>query len=948
MRINFTPTVHFISLFFLIISINFLAAQNPCTNADFSMANFSNWTGSTGLNSGGNYSSEVVGLNIGTINSLPSNSGQQTIMTTSAIDPNTGGGLNVLPPEGGYSCRLGNEITNYGAERLEYTVNVTSSNSIFSYQYAAVLEDPSHPISDQPKLTIYIKNSSGNVVGGVCGIMEVSAGAGTLGFQDATHAADGETTRWKDWTTVAVDLSPYIGQNITIEFTTYDCAQGAHFGYAYISCLCGSLEIAQECSGPNVVLTAPSGFAAYSWSTGDNTQIITINNPVNNSTVNCTCTSVLGCDMSLQTTLFVGPQVDLGNDTITCTPTTVQLDAGSGYSSYLWSTGETTQQINVSSSDIYSVTATEGGVGCPSVDSILVGIDPIDGFDLGNDTNYCQGNYIYLDAGNFYDSYQWSTGDTTSQAFVDSAGMYYVTVTSDICIGTAIDSIYVNEALQPIADAGLNDTICIGDCAILTASGGGSYHWNIGANTSSISVCPTTTTLYTVTVYNLSGCSSTDTVRVYILSPLTLNFSHTNTSCNLSDGTATVTPSGGSGSYSYLWNTVPPQSTQTALNLDAGTYTVSVTDLVSGCALSNSVTILNTSAPTVSLQNATSATCGSNDGSIAINCSGGNPPYTFMWNSTPQQNSQTLINVPAGTYCVTVTDASACTASVCATVYANTFPAPEICIVSVDTATNYNVIIWEKPVTSGIEEYYIYRESSISGVYDLIGSQNYSDYSNYTDVNANALQQPYRYKIAINDTCGTFSQQSSYHQTVHLAVNSGTPGQWNLTWNNYEGFTFSTYNIYRGTDPGSMTLLNSVASSVTSYTDLTPPSGIVYYMIEVAIATPCNPSLKSGESISSTVSNIAITNNVGINEISDQDKIQIYPNPSSGIFTIKFSDPINSQAMIEITNPVGQLVYSGNININTKSIDLSELSKGMYLLKLIVAEKSYFEKITLE
>lgn len=940
---HIVPSQKFLFLFVTVFLI-FITGKgySQCINADFSMGDFTNWTGSTGLNSGGNYSSEVAGLNIGNSNSLPMDPGQQTIMTMPATDPNTGGALNVIPPNGAYSCRLGNENVNYGAEKLKYTLNVTSSNAIFSYQYAVVLEDPAHPTGDQPKFTIYIKDVGGNIIDSTCGMYEVSAQAGITGFQDATHAADGETTRWKNWTTVGVDLSSYIGQNVTIEFTTYDCAQGAHFGYAYISCFCGALELTQQCFGSSVVVSAPPGFASYAWSTGQSTQTVTYNNPVNGDTITCTCTSVQGCGFTLQAILNTGPAINLGNDTIICTAGIQQLDAGPGYNSYQWSTGETTQQINVTSSGTYSVTASQGDGGCWSTDTISIGINLLPGFDLGEDTGYCSGSAAVISAGNFFDAYQWSTGETTSQISIDSAGMYYVTVTSNLCSGTATDSIFVSEEFPPLAEAGTADTICLGGCTNLTASGGSGYHWSTGSNSQTISVCPNTSRYYTVTVYNTYGCSAIDSVLVY-LHGFSASVSHTNAGCNSSNGSATVNVTGGSGSFSYLWNTVPPQTTQTAVNLPTGTYSVTVTDLLYNCTNSYSVTVSSTNSPNVSTQYITPATCGMNNGSVSINCSGGTQPYSFVWSSTPTQTTQTLVNVPPGYYCVTVTDANSCSVTNCATVSLDPYSTPSICMVSVDTASNHCLIIWEKPATNGIDKYYIYRESSISGIYNLIATQNYNDYSIYTDTASNSLQQPHRYELAIFDTCGTLSQQSNYHQTLHLTVNAGNGGSWNLLWNDYIGFSFNTYNIYRGTSNSNMSLLNSVASSVTSYTDLTPPPGDVYYMIEVVKPTACNPSLKSGNSYTSTISNIAITSGTGINYFSDDENIQVFPNPNNGVFTIQ----MNAAASLEILNSLGQIIYKGSM-YTAKDIDLSQLSKGMYILKLQTEKGSYFRKIMIE
>jgi hypothetical protein len=255
-------------------------------------------------------------------------------------------------------------------------------------------------------------------------------------------------------------------------------------------------------------------------------------------------------------------------------------------------------------------------------------------------------------------------------------------------------------------------------------------------------------------------------------------------------------------------------------------------------------------------------------------------------------------------------------------------------MVTVDTATNHNMIIWNKPVTTGINFYMIFRETNVTGVYNMIGTQPYSSFSTFIDVNSNASQQPYRYKLAINDNCGFTSLQSNYHQTLHLTISAGMGGAWNLNWNNYEGFAFSTYNIYRGTNNGNMVIINSVANNVNSYTDLTPPGGTVVYMVEAVRPTPCNPTAKQLGFNESTISNIANSGNIGIDEGNSNEFIQIYPNPASGNITITLSHAGLLNAEVEILNSLGQVLFRDIQSATTQMIDISGFAQGVYLVRL--------------
>jgi gliding motility-associated-like protein len=593
-------------MFFMLL---IAAATYPqCFNADFSNGDFSGWQGSTGENSAGNYSNVVVGLNQGVTNSPPSDPGQQTIINQPGTDAHTGNLLSILPP-GGTSCaRLGNDLVsgvNPGwAERLYYTMFVTPANCIFTYQYAVVFEDPSHTFVQQPKFTIYVLDSSYQVTDPVCGIYEVTSQSGIPGFQNYT----GGTTlvHWKDWTTVAIDLSAQIGHNVTIQFTTYDCQLGGHFGYAYISCNCGNIQLQQQCNGAVDILTAPSGFASYLWSTGGTAQTETINNPVNGDTITCECTSVQGCVLHLTIILDIEAVNFTLNSPSTCpgdatTITATPVIPGSIYS-YVWSTGDTTASISVSptSTTSYSVTGTATG-GCSNFYTTTVTVYPIPVGSTSETQSTCAG----------------SDGEITANMVVGTAPFQYVWNT--------VPQQYTQTA---------------------TGLPAGSY---------------------ITTVTDNNGCSST--VSGNITSNLNLNVTATSTeeNCSQSNGTATAFATGATGNYSYTWSTMPVQHSQTATGLSANTYVVTVVDGI--CSGTASVTITTTPAVVATISNVTQIHCfGGSDGSITANGSGGIPGYTYAWNSNPPQYFATANNLPAGTYTVVVTDNVGCTGATSAVI----------------------------------------------------------------------------------------------------------------------------------------------------------------------------------------------------------------------------------------------------------------------------------------
>jgi len=142
-------------------------------------------------------------------------------------------------------------------------------------------------------------------------------------------------------------------------------------------------------------------------------------------------------------------------------------------------------------------------------------------------------------------------------------------------------------------------------------------------------------------------------------SSFNISASATNTSCaNGTDGTATVTPMGGSPSYSYFWST--NDTTQSISNLAAGAYVVTVTDSV-GCVKMDTVTVTSPTAISIALTStpATCATCA--DGTASGTASGGTPAYSYSWNTTPAQTTATATGLLPGVYMLCVVDMNGCT-----------------------------------------------------------------------------------------------------------------------------------------------------------------------------------------------------------------------------------------------------------------------------------------------
>jgi len=356
-------------ILFLINSICF--AQTQCPNSDFETGTLSGWVGQTGwwglapsLCRNGNTAGIPGPLTTGHID------GRQTIMT-SGFDPNTNYTINYVAPGGTFSARLGNDDSCFETETISYTIIPTNLNNFFIYKYAIVLEEPGprfpqHDTNQKPHFTVSVTDNTGNIIDPVCGKYEVYSDSALPGWE--TWPSNNGTANFKDWTTVGIDLSPYIGlaSPITITFQTFDCALGAHYGYAYVDAYCSTLELTDCYSNPSVTLTAPEGFISYLWSTGETTQEIIIANPIQGDTYTCTLTSVTNCVITLSKTLstfpIVTPDFSYTNcsktftftNTTTFTPPSAS-STSTGLTTYLWDFGDGSTSTSENPTHTYDI-----------------------------------------------------------------------------------------------------------------------------------------------------------------------------------------------------------------------------------------------------------------------------------------------------------------------------------------------------------------------------------------------------------------------------------------------------------------------------------------------------------------------------------------------------------------------------------------------------------------
>ncbi len=546
--------------------------------------------------------------------------------------------------------------------------------------------------------------------------------------------------------------------------------------------------------------------------------------------------------------------------------------------------------------------------------------------------------------GNGNYSYLWLPGNMTTASVSNLApGTYTVQVTDGTSCGSG--TVTITNTGMAIAGSSTPANCQSGGTATVAVTGGSQpyqYLWSPSGGTSATATGLAAGT-YTCTVTDQSGCSIPYTVTVGAASAMQLQLYMTPDSCPSPTGTGFAYVTGGTAPFTYLWSNGDTASYIT--NIPAGIYSVTVTD-ANGCTISATDTVTTSPGNVAYSATATSVVYCGDTAMLAVTCN--DPLATYSWvpsSLVANPNAQYTYAVIAQTTTFYYTINSVCgsvTDSLTVYVSSANNNVEQICFVTTDTSVNKNVVIWERFNSQNVAAYNIYRESVVSGVYVMIASQPASQFSTYVDNSSVPQQQVYRYMITTLDSCGTESDTSFHHSSIHLQVSPSFFGGWNLNWNAYEGLPIQTYNIYRGTSISTMTLLTQVSGSTFAYTDLTPPPGNLWYMVEaVHPFGGCAPSRLNGSDRRMEVdynaihSNLQPTNGVTVEENAMLlSSMTVSPNPGNGNFTLQFVSIAGTDANITITDALGRVVYSsqqsGTGNVLRVDMNLAALASGVY------------------
>jgi len=600
-----------------------------------------------------------------------------------------------------------------------------------------------------------------------------------------------------------------------------------------------------------------------------------------------------------------------------------------GYT-YAWTGGATGTSVSNLSSGSYTVTVTDSK-GCTATNNFSVSqptslpsatVTPTAVSCFGGTNGAAS---VTGSGGTAGYTYAWTGGATGTSVSNLSSGSYTVTVTdSKGCTATKAFSVSQPTSL-PSASVTPTAVSCFGGtngAASVTGSGGTAgytYAWTGGATGTSVSNLSSGS--YTVTVTDSKGCTATKAFTVSQPTQITGSFNTTNAGCGVANGIVTVTASGGTAGYSYLWNN--GQTTNTITNLSAGTYTVTITDS-KNCTAANSTTVNGSALFAVSKFTVNNKCFGDNSGSASVSVSGGTPSYSYVWSNGGTNNS--IANVTAGTYFLTTTDGSGCAKTDTIVITQPTSLSATTNAINANCAANNGNAT--ATTSGGTPTYsYVWNNGQTSAIASNLIAGSYS----VTVKDANNCTTSATITVGTNNTLTSSSNTSNVKcfsgndGAIAITANGGS-GNYQYTWNN-GNTTASLSNLSAGKYV--VTITDGSACQKTDSFTITSPTAI-----STAIQSS-NVLCANGNSASATISATGGTPSYAYTW-SNGDKTNTTSNLAAGKYTLTVIDAngcVKTDSVIITENSaivltVSKTNSSGGQNNGTASVSTSGGTPG--------------------
>lgn len=573
--------------------------------------------------------------------------------------------------QGGYIYSWDNSLWGGGAEQYIteaglYSVTVTARNGCTASAAITITQDTDPPTLQANSTTGFYELN--------CNVPQITVNATGNGESYAWSGGTNPTGSTNVFTSAGIYTVTSTGfngctssvsvQQITTNYTAPTISIVDQLGTAV-------QVVTLNCTNPEATLTVQSNGIAYTWNDYQTSSSRTF---TQQGVYTVTVTGSNGCNTAASVEIredFATPAAQIVNSSnateLTCTTSSITLSANGGAgATYLWSNGSSSRTITVTTPDRYTVVVT-GTNGCTNSNYVDITQAPVFDASITNvGTISCNGGStsatVTATGGNPGYHYTWNDGQTSATANNLVAGAYTVTV-RDNGGCSAVLSCSINQP-QPLV-VGLNphDLYCgvsLGsiDAAVTGGTQPYTYMWSSGSSATSLSNLNTGT--YGLSVTDANGCVSSSTATIRMLGMLAVNASVTHAiSCyGLNDGVVAATCENGAAPLMYSWST--GHAVYEVNNMFAGSYQVTVTDAW-GCSGQSSVTLVTPSAMVVEMTPVSPKCYNTHDGQVNVLTTGGVSPYTYAWNNA--STSQTLTNVAAGTYSLTITDAAGCSTS---------------------------------------------------------------------------------------------------------------------------------------------------------------------------------------------------------------------------------------------------------------------------------------------
>jgi gliding motility-associated-like protein len=348
---------------------------------------------------------------------------------------------------------------------------------------------------------------------------------------------------------------------------------------------------------------------------------------------------------------------------------TLGVSGGTGPYNYSWSHGPTTKDVSLLAVGGYTVTVTDSK-GCTANTSASI-TEPLNALALNttivHPTCYNVNNGrvdLLISGGTGPFNYNWSNGFTGEDPASLVAGSYTVIVTDkNACTASTVanlispSQIVLTTNSYDVSACGLSDGAV--KVNVSGGTGGYIYLWSDQSNQTTDSAQSLSAGSYSVLVKDANNCAASASATVNFLGGLVVDTLITHVSCFAgNNGSIALTPSGGTGPYSYAWSN--SQSTSSVTNLGAATYAVTVSDFV-GCTYFLSAKVNQPQELLLDLMTSNPKCNNTADGRIAMDIIGGTSPFTVLWSNS--SDSTIIDSLDIGTYNVNVTDANGCSNS---------------------------------------------------------------------------------------------------------------------------------------------------------------------------------------------------------------------------------------------------------------------------------------------